>query len=220
MKLSRGGLQRKVWICLWALHVPLLSLAAAADNPFELFQRKAIDEVNQQNESGETPLILAVYNQVLQKVQDLLERGADPLIARKDGKNAIDLAMGGQSQEIKSLLLNTCREKQFGDTYLISILANAEMGLAEKIERMKAMFRAGANPWIRNNEGVTAFEAPCKYLSPNSPFQAPLLAELHRFVMSLNAEALALAMAEAASFNELERQRAEERAAEEREQLP
>ena len=77
---------------LTANDIALLAACGKGDNAkvSELLGRGA--NVNVQNDAGSTPLIEAVYNNHIETVRLLLEKGADPNSRKNDGASALGFA--------------------------------------------------------------------------------------------------------------------------------
>ncbi len=84
---------------------PKIFKAAAAGN-VAFFRALPAEEINMQNEKGETPLMIASANGHLDIVKELYHMGADIYVKRKDGKTALELAESNGHSKIAEYLFS------------------------------------------------------------------------------------------------------------------
>lgn len=91
---------------LVTLNKEMLEMAEEANSEAQTASPTNIDaNINAPiNEHGDTLLIKAVFEQNEAEVISLLERGADPLVAKYDGATAANFAEWGKSEEIKRII--------------------------------------------------------------------------------------------------------------------
>lgn len=90
--------------------------AASLSNNWKMLQlaldsnKLGTEGINQQNEKGDTPIILACKSGSLQIAQMLLKLGGDPTVTNNLGKNALHVAVEKhKNEEVLALLLNDGR---------------------------------------------------------------------------------------------------------------
>lgn len=128
---------------------------------------RAIDNEDIDSDSDEdnsektTALILAVSENNIEVVKLLLNNGADVSIRNEDKQNALHMALTQKNKEIFNILfdyINPHRKAEIinmqnwsGDTLLHMAHSNGYYDIVNKL------IENGANPNIRNNDGIRAF---------------------------------------------------------------
>ena len=176
---------------LTANDIALLAASGKGDNAkvSELLGQGA--NVNVQNDAGSTPLIEAVYNNHIETVKLLLEKGADPNARKKDGATALGFAK--QYPPIVELLKSkgaTIESNQGLDIALLDTAGKGDLAKAKelvekgayvnyhdkegrapiieaayngRVEVVKFLLEKGADPNSRKNDGASALGFAKKY---------------------------------------------------------
>lgn len=131
--------------------------ASRANNVEEL--KKYVSEkvdINQTNEKGFTPLILAVYNNAPEAVQFLIANGANLNAQDKSGNNALMGAIFKQNTAMVDLLIaNKANVNQVNYNGASSLIFAATFG---KPEMVTSLLNAGVDKSIKDNRGKTALD--------------------------------------------------------------
>jgi len=126
-------------------------------------------DINEKNQFGKTPLMLAIEKHNIGLVKLLLIAGADPNIKDKSGYTAFCKAVFSQGSEqnldlLKLLIIykaNVNAQTNSGTTPLMISLINP------KIDVVNLLLEAGADPNIKDNDGNNALMTFEKYNKNN-----------------------------------------------------
>lgn len=131
--------------------------AARANNVEELKNLVANKvDINQENQQGFTPLILAVYNNSLEATQFLIKNGANVNAQDKSGNTALMGAIFKGHKDLVAILINAkANINQVNGNNASALIFGATFGKAAII---KMLLNAGADKTIKDNTGKTALD--------------------------------------------------------------
>ncbi len=126
----------------------LLLKAISGDDKVE-FQKniELVTDINALTKEGRTYLMQSVMSNKPYFVQELLKKGADPLIADASGKTAMDYAIANNLIRIQLML-----DQSKSLTYQADLFANVTTGSTTNVGNLLV---AGVNPNVHNENGET-----------------------------------------------------------------
>ncbi len=120
----------------------------------ELVAKKGRTIINVRGYSGATPLTLAMRQRSMQYVNYLLQNGADPNLADKNGDSALMIAARtGNFEGVATMIIAKAAldaTNRQGETPLIAAVQNRHL------QAIKRLLEAGANPTRTDNAGLSA----------------------------------------------------------------
>ena len=143
-----------------------LTSFAQQDSFFDIARRGTIDDakswilnkpnvVNQANEYGFSPLILACYNNNLPMVQFLIENNADIDYVSKEGTALMAATVKGNEAMVELLLKNGAQTDLKNETGVTALMYAVQF---KNISIIKMLLHYNANTKLTDTEGQTAFE--------------------------------------------------------------
>ncbi len=119
-----------------------------------LFALKA-DTINSKNESGFTPLIIAVYRQQTEAANYLMRLGADPNAPSPEGTALIAASYKGALKLLNRLLLHGARVNETNEDGVSALMFAAQLN-HEAIAR--SLLQHGASKQLCSKAGYTAMD--------------------------------------------------------------
>lgn len=113
--------------------------------------------INSQNENGDTPLMLSVYESDLEAVKQLLEQGADVQIENNSGETVLFSAANQDDMKILRAVIDTGIDLNHQENYYkqTALFTPAEVG---HTAALRLLLKAGANPNIKDKGGFTPLQ--------------------------------------------------------------
>lgn len=117
-----------------------------------------IEGIEEKTSNGDTPLLLAAYHDHEHIVEHLLRLGANVNVCNEDGMTALMIACINDNQQMITLILECSRTNLNAKTVHgnSALLLSCYFGCKKAVNML---LMAGADPYIRNNSNVNAFEA-------------------------------------------------------------
>ncbi|XP_023314271.1 ankyrin-3-like [Trichogramma pretiosum] len=137
-------------------------------------------EINAQDKLGRTPLYTAVAHGCIEFIEILLERGADPNLARKGKFSPLHKLVSRfpQNKILFDQFLDICDKKRvevqvgaqnlLGNSPLHEAVSRDQRGL------INCLLKMGADPNLANNEGSTALHIICRRCKANFKYEGLL----------------------------------------------
>ena len=113
--------------------------------------------INSQNENGDTPLMLSIYDSDLETVKQLLEQGADVQIENNSGETVLFGAANQEDMKILSAIIDTKIDLNHQEKYYkqTTLFTPAEVG---HTTALRLLLKAGADPNIKDKGGFTPLQ--------------------------------------------------------------
>ena len=118
-------------------------------------------DVNQKNETGETPLTFVTKEGDAEAAKTLLEMGADPNLPNADGETALIISVREDTANITKLLLEKGADVNARDNDGRTALMHATM--CEDTTTVRRLLDKGADVNARDNDGRTALMLAVRY---------------------------------------------------------
>ncbi|XP_046655006.1 ankyrin-2-like, partial [Daphnia pulicaria] len=170
-RLLKNGADTKIWGEQGGNALHLASLNAETTDVIDVVLETEKFDIDGVDNKGRTPLYWAIATNNLETVRHLIQKGADPTVANKDGHTPLHAAVHHiKSIETVSLILENKqvdinRRDKNGTTALHCAIKAMEIEQSNNVEMVRYLLEKGADPTIRNNNGTTPFHLSTTFLT-------------------------------------------------------